>query len=180
MKQGVVTCLFIFCFNILHAQLPQLQKVCLEIEHMYSGGQSVFQSWRGPMARNLVNAEYESKYSFPGTKEPLIKLRNRNEKSPVYYYEGVIAEEKSITDIKKLFKEWETLLGGCKTSKCSLKPYGSSSKDENGIPPVAFIVVGSLAKGSEAASDGNPFRVQLSYEQTDEGLYTATIQIGCM
>ena len=179
MRKAALVCLLIFGSNSVHAQLPAQQKVAVELQRMYKGQNSLLQSWKGPLARNLGSLEYESMYTFPGTSEPRIKQRSSDKKVPVYYYEALIGEGKTGPEVRRLLKDWEALLAGCSAEDISLQVYDRSSPDDQDIPTVTYTVTSPSAvsdKGSGSHTD--LFQVHLNYEQGDDSLYSAYIQIG--
>lgn len=177
LRRTRLTGIFLLAFCAAGAQLPPQQKVCGEIERISRAGQGIFQRWKGPVARNFGSPEYESMYFFPGTVDPLIKQRSAGRETPVYYYEGVIAEGKTISEIRNVLKGWDTLLHGCHTRALFMKPGTDTSKDENGMVPVVYTL-SAPAGGSKTPAQSAPLQVQLSYDQNDDGLYLATILIG--
>jgi hypothetical protein len=139
---------------------------------MYQGSSALLQTWKGPLAKNLAEPEYESMYTFPGTGEARIRQKRQAGEASLYY-QGVLAEGKTANEVSLLFKEWDTLLANCKADKLSLKPLVHVGADEKGIFPMSYAMV-----GTNEAETALKFRVQLNYDQDDDGLYTAYIQIG--
>jgi hypothetical protein len=173
MKPLVLACVLFLSVFAAQAQLPQQQKVWAELQRMYQGRDELLQSWKGPLAKNLAEPEYESMYTFPGTADARIRQRKQSGEAPSLYYQGVIAEGKTANEVNRLFKEWDTMLAACTADKISLKALVHVGEDEQGLFPLSYAMVGANEADATAK-----FRVQLNYDQDDAGLFTAYIQIG--
>lgn len=158
--------------------MPAQQKVIAEIQRIYNAGPGIFQSWKGGVAQNMGSPEYESMYLFPGSADPRIKQK-KDARPPVYYYEALIAEGKSLVEIKVVLNNWQRMLGDSAITAISIKQ-GPSIPDEKGlITPTYTVSIGPGKKGTDAPKFDAAFLIHLDYEQRDdEELYSAIIQIG--
>jgi hypothetical protein len=171
MKQ-VLLCILLCSAAAAYGQLPPQEKVLMEIQRISNSGQNVFQSWKGAIASNLGQPEYESLYTFPGTKEARIKQLSKAGRQLVYYYEALIAEDKTDAEIRKVLKNWEQILGDSVAAKVLRPERTSGASDERNIATPTYTIL-------EANKNGEGIlRIHLDYEQDDEGLYIAYIQIG--
>jgi hypothetical protein len=178
MKKLLLICFFLCAASLTYAQLPPKAKVLSELYRICNGGQGLFQSWKGGVARNLGMPEYESMYTFPGTIDPRIK-QVPGAKPTLYYYEATLAEGKNAAEIKKLLKDWEALLSDSTQSLIMLHPIETSTPDEVGLKTATFSIDRLVDGSKDAVINRDAFRVRLDYErQDDEDLYSAIIQIG--
>jgi hypothetical protein len=169
----LLLCLLLCSVSPAFAHLPPQEKVLAEIQRIYNGGQNIFQGWKGALASNLGRPEYESMYTFPGTIEPRIKQLAKPGQ-PVYFYEALLGEGKTKTEIVEAFRSWTQLLSDSLAAKKLSIEAIPDAKDERGIVTTSFVL-----HPAGTAKDAGSFRLRLDYEQRDDdSLYTAFIQIG--